>query len=212
MKTLVSPSILSADFAVMGQTCAELEKCGADWIHFDVMDGVFVPNITFGMKMVKDSRKCSNLFYDVHLMIVSPEKYVEQFADCGADCITFHIEATQNVQKTIDLIKSKGKKVGLSVKPNTPIEAVEAYVDQIDMVLVMTVEPGFGGQKLIPSCLDKVAALRAKYPRLLLQVDGGITIDNAAEAVRAGANVLVAGSSVFGAEDKAEVIKKLQNV
>lgn len=198
---ILSPSILAADFCKLGEQIREVENAGAQYLHIDVMDGLFVPSISYGMPVIASIRKCSSLFFDVHLMIEKPERYVKEFADSGADLINFHLEATEDVEGTIAKIRSLNKKVGITIKPGTPAEAVEPYLEQVDMVLVMTVEPGFGGQKLIPECLGKVAAIRRMAAERGLQtdieVDGGITAENVEHALQAGANVIVAGSAVF---------------
>ncbi len=209
-KVIVSPSLLSGDFAQLGAECKRIEEGGAEWIHCDVMDGVFVPNITFGLKAIKDMRKCTSCKLDVHLMIVHPEKYVEQFADNGADIITFHIEATDNVRSTIQLIKNKGKLVGISIKPDTPVDVLAPYIDYIDMVLVMSVQPGFGAQKFLPFALQKVKQVRDMRSDILIQVDGGINADIAQQLIDNGANVIVAGTSVFKAPDMAVAIQQLR--
>lgn len=210
-KIFISPSVLSADFTRLEQECKSLEKCGADWIHCDVMDGNFVPNITFGMPVIRSMRRCVVLPLDVHLMIDAPERYVEQFADAGADIITFHIEATKNVSQTLKLIHSCGKKAGISVKPNTPVGALTPYRGMFDMVLVMSVEPGFGGQQFIPSSLDKIRRAKQLFPNVLVEVDGGINADNVKQVVEAGADVIVAGSSIFGEQDRKSAIDRLRN-
>ena len=209
-KVFISPSILTADFARLEQECKSLQKSGADWIHCDVMDGVFVPNLTFGMPILSSIRKCVVLPLDVHLMIVEPKRYVEQFAKAGADIITFHVEATDDVVGTIELIKKCGKKVGLSVKPNTPVEALLPYNGMFDMVLVMSVEPGFGGQSFIDGSLQKIAKARQLFPDVLIEVDGGVNLSNCAQVVQAGADVLVAGSAVFNAENRKQAIEQLK--
>ena len=211
----IAPSILSANFSKMGEEIAELEKCGADMIHCDVMDGVFVNNITFGMKMIEDIRPLTSLPLDCHLMIVNPEKYVERFAKAGADYITVHYEACQNnLKEVLELIKSTGVKCGVVINPDTSVEKIQDVLLMCDMVLVMSVFPGFGGQKFIVETLDKVRALRAMIDEsgkdILLQIDGGVTAENVAEIKQAGANVIVAGSTVFKAENKAEMISLLK--
>lgn len=198
---ILSPSILAADFRILGEQIREVETSGAKYLHIDVMDGIFVPSISFGMPIISSIRKGSELFFDVHLMIEKPERYVREFADCGADLINFHLEATEDVQGVIEAIRGLGKKVGVTIKPITPAAAIEPWLELVDMVLVMTVEPGFGGQKLMPDCLDKVREIRrmsdAKGLKTDIEVDGGITADNVYLAIEAGANVIVAGSAVF---------------
>ena len=211
----IAPSILSADFARMGEEVQSLEQCGADLVHCDVMDGVFVNNITFGIKMVEDIRKRTSLPLDCHLMIVHPEKYVERFAKAGADIITVHYEACQdNLEEVLRLIKSTGVKCGAVINPDTPVEKIKDVILLCDMVLVMSVFPGFGGQKFIPSVLEKVREIRAIIDEsgkdIDLQIDGGVTEENVEEIKAAGANVIVAGSAVFKAQDRAEIIAKLK--
>ena len=211
----IAPSILSANFAKMGEEVQSLEKCGADVVHCDVMDGVFVNNITFGIKMVEDLRKITTLPLDCHLMIVHPEKYVERFAKAGADIITVHYEACQdNLEDVLKLIKSTGAKCGAVINPDTPVEKIKDVILLCDMVLVMSVFPGFGGQKFIPSALDKLREIRAIIDAsgkdIDLEIDGGVTAENVEEIKAAGANVIVAGSAVFKAEDRAAMIASLK--
>ena len=198
---ILSPSILAADFSRLGEQIREVEHAGARYLHIDVMDGVFVPDISFGMPVILSVRKCSDIFFDVHLMIDRPERYIKEFADCGANLINFHVEATQDIVGTIQKIRFLGKKVGITISPETPASAVEPYLKLVDMVLVMTVKPGVGGQKLIPRCLDKVREVRAmaleKGLNIDIEVDGGIRVDNVELVLEAGANVIVAGSAIF---------------
>lgn len=211
----VAPSVLSADFARMGEEIKSVELAGADMIHMDVMDGVFVPNITFGIKMVADVRKITKLPLDCHLMIVHPEKYVSEFAKAGADYITVHYEACkESLAETLKLIKSFGVKCGLVINPDTPVSCVESELALCDMVLVMSVFPGFGGQKFIADVLEKCKEIRGILdegnPSCLLEIDGGINSETAKLAAASGCDVLVAGSSVFGKADRAEAIESLK--
>lgn len=213
----IAPSILSADFAKMGEEVRALKDYGADLVHCDVMDGVFVQNITFGIKMVEDIRKHTDLPLDCHLMIVHPEKYVERFASAGADIITVHYEACEdNLKETLEKIKATGKKCGVVINPDTPAEKIESVVPLCDMVLVMSVFPGFGGQKFIKSVLENVKKIRGYIERsgkeIDLEIDGGINKETAPLAIKAGANVLVAGSAVFKAEDKKRAVEDLRKV
>lgn len=211
----IAPSILSADFSKMGEEVLSLQQGGADLIHCDVMDGVFVNNITFGIKMVEDLHKITSLPLDCHLMIVHPEKYVERFAKAGADIITVHYEACQdNLEDVLKLIKSTGVRCGAVINPDTPVSKIEKVIPLCDMVLVMSVVPGFGGQKFIPESLDKLREVKAIVQKLGkdidIQIDGGINAENVALVKEAGANVIVAGNAIFKAQDRAEMIAKLK--
>ena len=210
----ISPSILSCDYSRMGDEFENMKKCGADWLHIDVMDGHFVPNITLGAPIVKCMRKCSDLVFDVHLMISDPKKYIPDFVKAGADVITFHIESDSPVEETIDLIRESGCVAALSVKPGTPVEEVFPYLDKLGMVLVMTVEPGFGGQSFMADMMPKVRKLREEINRrgldVDIQVDGGVSLKTVETCAEAGANVLVAGSAIFGSDDPKATIAELR--
>ena len=206
----ISPSILSSDYGNLSSELKRMEACGADMLHIDVMDGHFVPNITLGAPIVKCIRKSSTLPFDVHLMISDPYKYIPDFVNAGSDIITFHAEADSDIEKTIDLILASGKKAGLSVKPKTPVEAVYPYLDKLSMVLVMTVEPGFGGQSFMEDMMPKVSAVRSEIDRRGLDVDiqddGGINRDTISIAAKAGANVFVSGNAIFSSDDAEKTI------
>lgn len=213
-KVKVAPSILSADFANMAEAVKNLKDWNADWVHCDVMDGVYVPNITFGMPMVKALRKYSDMFFDVHLMITEPEKYVGEFCDCGADMVTFHPEASKDALKAIEIIKSKGKLCGVVLNADQPFAVIEPYLDKVDMVLIMTVQAGFGGQSFRRDRFEMAKKVKAikdeKGYDYHIQLDGGVCPDNIAECVEAGANVVVAGSAVFKAANPSKAVNAMQ--
>lgn len=216
MRRIIAPSVLSADFGNLERDIKMLDRSQAEWVHIDVMDGVFVPNISFGFPLMKPMRKATNKVLDVHLMITAPEKYVTRFVEAGADYVTFHYEATENIEECINLIREAGAKVGISIKPGTSPEVLDELLPKLDMVLVMSVEPGFGGQKFMPSSIEKCEYLTRKKQELglndlIIEVDGGISASNSRLLFDAGAEALVAGSSVFGAESPEQAIIDMLN-
>lgn len=208
-KIIVAPSILAADFTDIKSALTQIEMSGVQWAHLDVMDGNFVPNISFGPKFIEDMRKHSSLIFDTHLMIQNPENYIEQFAKAGSDYITIHAEATCHIDRTLNLIKSYGKKAGISIIPSTPISMIEPILDIVDLVLIMSVNPGFGGQKLIPYTLNKITELQnLKNGRnYLVSIDGGVNSKTIDSVKKSGADVVVAGSAFFKAEDKKHLVE-----
>ena len=214
-KIILAPSLLSCDFSDIGRQLSTIKEAGAEYLHLDVMDGLFVPNISFGQPLIKSLRKSCDLVFDVHLMIVQPERYIDDFASAGADIITIHAESTDKCRETLQYIRSKGIKSAVSVKPKTHVSEIFGLLDDCDMVLIMSVEPGFGGQKFMPDMLSKVAALKEEITRrdldIDIEIDGGIDASNAGLCVEAGVNVLVAGSSVFGKPDIVEAVKSILN-
>ncbi|PID82977.1 MAG: ribulose-phosphate 3-epimerase [Clostridiales bacterium] len=212
----LSPSILSANFARLEEEMIMLEKAGLKWVHIDVMDGIFVPNITFGPVVIKDIRKVSNLFFDVHLMIEDPVRYAEEFKKVGADLFTMHYEACTHLHRAIQKVKSLGMKAGVSLNPHTPVSNLKHVINDIDVVLIMSVNPGFGGQKFIEEGIEKVKELKAlineKGANTIIEVDGGVCHENARALIDAGADVLVAGSAVFNAKDPVKSIEKFMEI
>ncbi len=213
---VIAPSLLSADFARIAEQIAAVEAGGADFLHLDVMDGRFVPNITWGPKIIGDLRKLSNLTFDAHLMIVEPERYVDDFRAVGADIITFHYEATSHAQRLLTHIRGLGAKAGISLCPQTPVEMLQDIIEDCDLVLIMSVNPGFGGQRFIPRSLEKLrearALIDARNPQCMLEVDGGVGTDNIRAVVDAGARAIVMGSSIFGTTDPASTVRVMRKL
>jgi ribulose-phosphate 3-epimerase len=211
---IIAPSLLSADFLHLEDACKMLNESQADWYHLDVMDGRFVPNISFGMSIIKQLRKASSKFFDVHLMIVEPEKYAEEFKDSGADGLTVHFEACPHLHRNIQQIKSLGMKAGVAINPSTPVSFLKYIIEDIDLVLLMSVNPGFGGQSFIPHSLKRIQELKTLIAQSAssakIEVDGGVSLKNAAEIIHAGAEILVAGNAVFGSENPKGIIEKLK--
>jgi len=216
MNHLISPSMLSADFTNLQAEIEMINNSEADWFHLDIMDGMFVPNITFGMPVIKKMKKHAIKPFDVHLMIEDPSRYIKDFADAGTDILTVHYETCKHLHRTIQVIKQNGMKAGVALNPHTPVSLLENILEDIDMVLIMSVNPGFGGQKFIPSSLNKISTLKQmiqeKGLNTIIEVDGGVTLNNAAEILNAGADVLVAGSAVFNTTSPTKTINQLKNI
>ncbi len=216
MERCLAPSILSADFGILKEQLQLIDEAGAQYVHFDVMDGMFVPSISFGLPVLKTIRKYTDRLFDVHLMIMDPERYVKEFAEAGADIITVHAEATKHLDATVDLIKNSGAMAGVAINPATPVSSIIHVLDKVDMVLIMTVNPGFGGQRLIPYTVDKVRELseicKQKKLKLDIEVDGGINLDTIDQVLDAGANIIVAGSAAFAGDVKSNVEALLERM
>ncbi|WP_420579951.1 ribulose-phosphate 3-epimerase [Reichenbachiella sp.] len=213
----IAPSLLSADFSRLGADIEMVEKGGAEVIHYDVMDGHFVPNLTIGPLVLKDIRKCTKLPIDVHLMIENPDQYIPDFAKAGADWISVHVETCPHLHRTIQLIKELGKKAGVVLNPHTPLSSIDEILPEVDFVLIMSVNPGFGGQKLIPSCIDKIAKLKAtlkerNLEHIFIEIDGGVKLDNLKTVIDAGTEVVVSGSGIFNTEDPIATIQQMKEV
>lgn len=213
----IAPSLLSADFSRLGADIEMVEKGGAEVIHYDVMDGHFVPNLTIGPLVLKDIRKCTKLPIDVHLMIENPDQYIPDFAKAGADWISVHVETCPHLHRTIQLIKELGKKAGVVLNPHTPLSSIDEILPEVDFVLIMSVNPGFGGQKLIPSCIDKIAKLKAmlkerNLEHIFIEIDGGVKLDNLKTVIDAGTEVVVSGSGIFNTEDPIATIQRMKEV
>ena len=208
---IIAPSVLSADFSDIRTALEDIRLSGTNWVHLDVMDGVFVPNITFGPKFITDIRPCSDLFFDTHLMIEEPVRFIEQFAKAGSDCITVHLEACEDIKETLEIIRSYGVECGISIRPSTPVKDIEPYLDMVDLVLIMSVNPGFGGQSLIPETLDKVKRLvEIREGRdYFISIDGGVNASTIADVFASGVDVAVAGSAFFSAKDKRTFVQKM---